>query len=173
MCKHDNRMWLFELADQKFEYCFLSGKFRYRACSLNRKHLWGEVAGGGNGAGYVLLAVTVEGKQFKLYAHRLVIYLATGEMPPEVVNHIDGNKSNNRLINLENETPRGNTTKGKTSRLNKDNSSKYVGVGWDKSRSKWQSRIEVGGKGRWLGYFKSEKAAAAAYQKALKELTNE
>ena len=170
MCKHNNELWIYELADAKYEYCFLSGKFRFRACSLNQKKRWGRIAGGFNSEGYVCLGLTIDGKRRKLKAHRLAIYLATGEMPKEVVNHIDGNTSNNRLNNLETCSHRYNVTVGKISLLNESKSSKYTGVSWKKDKNRWKAEIQILGKNVHLGYFKSEEKAAAAYQKALQEL---
>ncbi|KFM23257.1 AP2-like ethylene-responsive transcription factor AIL5 [Auxenochlorella protothecoides] len=41
--------------------------------------------------------------------------------------------------------------------------SKYRGVVWHKSNSKWEARIYEGGKQKFLGYYTSEEAAAHAY----------
>ena len=52
--------------------------------------------------GYKVVWVTIDGKQKILVAHRLVAktYIPNPENKPQV-NHIDGNKGNNRVENLE------------------------------------------------------------------------
>ncbi len=165
--KHNNRLWVYELADAKFEYCFLSGKFRYRACSLNQKHRWGTIAGSVKSCGYRQLRVKIGNETIKIYEHRLAVYLNTGKMPSDVVHHIDGNRSNNRIINLQACSKRYNSSVDQW-KLGK--TSKYTGVYWNKASSKWKASIKLNGKQIHLGMFKSEKKAAAAYQKALQGL---
>lgn len=88
-----------------------------------------------------------------------------------VVNHIDGDKLNNKLKNLEIVTHRENCSV--CFRKNEDSlSSKYVGVSYYSHHGKWCSKIQVDGKNNILGYFDCEKEAGRAYQKALKNLVN-
>jgi hypothetical protein len=82
-----------------------------------------------------------------------------------IVDHIDNNKLNNRLDNLQLTSTRHNTSKDK-----KGYSSKYVGVTWFKQSSKWRALIHVNGKKKHLGLFICELAASNAYQKELKQL---
>lgn len=49
-------------------------------------------------------------------------------------------------------------------------SSKYKGVSWYKTKSKWVSKISVNGKSKFLGYFKTEIEAHNCYQNALLKL---
>jgi len=79
-----------------------------------------------------------------------------------VVNHIDFNKLNNRLDNLEIVTQRENSNKKHI-----NSSSKYVGVCWSKLYNRWKSTITISNKRFELGYFESEKKASKAYTKAL------
>jgi hypothetical protein len=78
-----------------------------------------------------------------------------------VVDHIDNNKKNNRVDNLQLITPRKNSSKDRVG------SSKYTGVSWHKNRLKWQSSIQINGKFKYLGVFESEENARDAYNKAL------
>ena len=48
--------------------------------------------------------------------------------------------------------------------------SKYVGVSWDKQKSKWVSQIRINKKKVFLGRFDLEIDAHNAYQKKLKEI---
>ena len=82
-----------------------------------------------------------------------------------VVDHIDNNKENDKLYNLQLISSRENIVKDM-----KVGSSKYTGVCWNKRQSKWQGAIRINGKIKHLGYFKDEKKAAQAYQIELKKI---
>lgn len=56
----------------------------------------GDVAGWGNGNGYIRL--DVDG--YKYYAHRLIWIYHNGQCEESMIDHIDGNKSNNKIENL-------------------------------------------------------------------------
>ena len=82
-----------------------------------------------------------------------------------VVNHIDFNKTNNKVDNLEIVTQRENSNQ-----KHLKSSSKYIGVSWSESRNKWIALIYLNGKHKNLGRFNNEIDASEAYQKALKDL---
>ena len=82
-----------------------------------------------------------------------------------VVNHIDFDKTNNNVSNLEIVTHRENSN-----RKHLKSSSKYVGVSWNKNSNKWYSSIKINGKTKSLGTFKCEIKAHLAYQNKLKTL---
>ncbi len=82
-----------------------------------------------------------------------------------VVNHINFNRVDNRLSNLEIITNRENTNQ-----KHRKSSSKYVGVHWNKARKKWRARITVNGEEKHLGTFTNELDASKAYQDELRLL---
>lgn len=82
-----------------------------------------------------------------------------------VVNHINFNKIDNRVENLEIVTNRENTNK-----KHLKSSSQYIGVSLHKSSKKWQSNIFFKGKLKYLGLFDNEIDAHNEYQKALNNL---
>ena len=84
-----------------------------------------------------------------------------------VVNHIDFDRANNNINNLEIVTFRENTNQ-----KHLKSSSKYVGVCWDKNRNKWNSKIRINGKMVNLGRFENELDASKAYQEKLNNLIN-
>ena len=101
-------------------------------------------------------------------AHQLVAETFLDHTPcgyKLVVNHINFNKLDNRVSNLEIVTARENTNK-----KHLKSSSEFVGVYWNKKAERWTSEITINGSKKYLGRFKCELAAANAYQTALKEL---
>jgi hypothetical protein len=125
-----------------------------------------------NGKGYYCVHLCKNGNQTTHYIHTIIAISFLNHKScgyKFVINHIDGNHINNNLHNLEIVTHRENTST--CFRKNKDTfSSKYIGVSWDKSRSKWMTRIQINGKTKHLGYFSLEIDASEAYQKELSKL---
>jgi hypothetical protein len=98
-----------------------------------------------------------------LLAHRVVLYLATGEFP-DAVDHVDGNPSNNHPDNLRPCDPQTNAF---NSGKRVGNRSGYKGV--YAHGNAWVARIRLGGKAVNLGRFNSPELASAAYVRAAKE----
>lgn len=74
----------------------------------------------------------------KLKGHRLAWYLYYGEWPKYDIDHINHNKSDNRICNLR-DVPESINCKNLS--LQKNNKSGYPGVIWRKSINKWEVRI--------------------------------
>ena len=120
---------------------------------------------GTNRGGYLYVDLHKNGKRKNTKIHQLVAMAFLNHTPDGmklVVNHIDFNRTNNRVENLEIVTNRENTN-----RKHLKSSSPYVGVHWDKSRNKWRALIRISGKQKHLGLFTCEIEASRAYQKAL------
>jgi len=81
-----------------------------------------------------------------------------------VVDHIDNNKINDRLYNLQLISTRKNSSK------DKKGTSKYTGVYKPTREKKWKAQIVVNGKVKHLGVFTDEKKASEAYQNELKKI---
>lgn len=127
-----------------------SGKFQ--------KRLVGQVAGASNKRGYV--SVQLEGKKIKL--HRLIWFLEKGQWPAEI-DHIDGNKKNNRIENLRPATRRSNMQNRKSHR-----EGRLAGSYWHKKARAWAAQITVKGKRIYLGLHPTEADAHRAYLNRLK-----
>lgn len=92
---------------------------------------------------------------------RMHTYLAKAE-DGCVIDHIDQNKLNNRRSNLRSATY--SLSARNCSKKRKGSKSKYPGVFLQKQTKRWASKIYVGGKTVWLGYFDKEVDAAKRYQ---------
>ena len=109
-------------------------------------------------------------KSFKVHQLVAMMFLdhtSTGQNRGRVIDHINGNRSDNRLKNLQIVTPRENRIKSNHS---KKTSSKYLGVCFDKSRDKWMSSIKINGKQKFLGRFDNELDAHKAYKDKIAEI---
>lgn len=97
-------------------------------------------------------------KNFSL--HRLVaIAFIPNSTSKEEVNHINGIRDDNRLENLEWCTKRENQCH---SARNKNCSSKFIGVYFNKEKRRWVSGIQINKKRKSLGYFDTEEEAFKA-----------
>lgn len=98
---------------------------------------------------------------------RVIWEMHHGEIPSNmVIDHADGNKTNNRIENLRLATRQQNNM----NRKNVGDTSKYKGVSRHSQSGKWQARIQVGGIVNFIGLFCSEEEAAEAYNKHAKDL---
>lgn len=98
----------------------------------------------------------VNGKNF--YLHRFIYEQEFGTHD-DLVDHISGNRLDNRIANLRRATAQENRRNTGKSR----GSSRYIGVYYHKKRSKWCASIQHEGKNQHLGYFANEIDAAKAY----------
>lgn len=122
-----------------------------------------------NTRGYYQCIFSKLGKTKTFTLHQLVAITFLNHKPDGtqklVVDHINDNKLDNRLENLQLISQRENAykTQGKYS-------SKYKGVSWFKNLNKWASKININGNLKHLGYYSCELAAHYAYQEALKSI---
>lgn len=118
----------------------------------------GHIAGSvDKGHGYRV--VRYQGKAF--LAHRLAWFLYYGRWPKNMIDHINGNKTDNRIKNLRDVTRsinRRNTFKTRAGRL--------TGCDFHKQMKKWRARIIVNGQEQSLGLFPTEIEAHNAFLQA-------
>ena len=104
--------------------------------------------------------VRFKGKSY--YAHVVIFMIMEGYRPRQV-DHINGDRSDNRWCNLREACPR---TNGYNSRVAKDNNSGYKGVDFRKDSGKWRARISTTFGRLEVGYFDSPEEAHKAYKEA-------
>jgi len=122
----------------------------------------GDTAGNVDSRGYIV--IRIKGKAYK--AHRLAWFYMTGEWPKYDIDHDDRVKTNNIFSNLKDSTKSENM---KNRKKNKNNTSGFNGVYWDKEAKKWRVRIMVEGKLKHIGFFEDVNAAAEARLSANKQ----
>ncbi len=124
----------------------------------------GSVAGSISNNGY--RSICVYGKHYK--AHRLAWLYMNGEFPRNQIDHIDGNRDNNRIENLRDVTKVLNMQNQR--KPQRSNTSGFLGVSWQKSRSRWEARIAAFGVQHFLGTYKTAEEANTAYLVAKRNL---
>ncbi|WP_312773304.1 HNH endonuclease [Atlantibacter hermannii] len=97
----------------------------------------------------------------KIYAaNRLAWIIYYGEEPIGLVDHINGNREDDRISNLRIATYSQNSMNSKLSSLN---SSGFKGVSWKKESKKWVATGKLDGKRIHLGYYTDIEDAKQAY----------
>lgn len=94
-------------------------------------------------------------------AHRLAWLYVHGVWPTGEIDHIDGDKANNRIENLRDVSRMTNqqNMRGPHKRGN----SGFLGVSRHASTGKWRARICINGKNKSLGLYASKEDASSAY----------
>jgi len=126
--------------DEDYDHLTLMGKWHY----MN--------------VGYAKTSIGGRKNKQDIYLHRFIAGLQHGD--GKVIDHINGDKLDNRKENLrvckqsENCANRG---------LNKNNTSGFKGVCFDKRKNKWMAKIQVNRKYIFCGYAETPEQAALKY----------
>lgn len=99
--------------------------------------------------------------------HRLAIAFASGQWPPDVVDHINMVRDDNRLCNLR-LSSRSENQCNRPKQSN--NTSGFKGVSHHKGTAKYDAAINFNKQKRYLGHFSTAEEAAEAYKRAAIEL---
>lgn len=137
-------------------YCPESGVFRWT--SHYGGHAPGDVAGWDHSSGYLVVSVF----SVKAYAHRLAFAFQTGAFPKGVVDHINGDRKDNRIANLRDVSQRVNT-ENRVSPTNPNSASGLLGVHWNSKKGKWSAQIKSFGRKKHLGFFDDKQEAHRVY----------
>lgn len=152
-------------ASELHEYLSLNsqtGKLFWKPRGGLKSNLWGKEAFTSKTSnGYVQGSI----KGQKLYAHRVVFAMVHGRWPEHQIDHINGNKEDNRPENLQDVTHSQNA---KNMPKCSKNTSGHIGVHWMKRSNKWGAQIKADQKVTWLGVFLSKEDAIAARKSAEK-----
>ena len=125
-------------------------------------------------AGYIgsdgYIHISINGKDYK--AHRLAYALMLGHFPSDgfVVDHINGDKLDNRWSNLRLATHAQNI---QNSKLRSDNSSGFKGVTYRKSHKKFIGQVNFNGKPYYTGFYSRAEDCAAELKNIRENLHKE
>lgn len=124
----------------------------------------GDVAGSLTFKGYRRVEVTMCGKTYSVATHRIIWEMFKGPIPNGAqIDHVDGDRSNNRIENLRLADSKQNAwNRG----LSKANTSGFKGVSFEKKTGKWIAQIRTNGIAGKIGRFNTKEEAAEAYRKA-------
>lgn len=138
-------------AQELFHYDPISGELTRKATS--------KLVGSKTSNGY--LAASVDGKTYLV--HRLAWLIVHGSFPSEDTDHINRDKSDNRLENLRDVPRKLNIENRDTTRAN---TSGVPGVYWEPENQKWRAKIRHNYKQIHLGRFATKAEAIRARQAA-------
>ena len=125
-----------------FDYC--NGNLIFK--ENRRKSKAGQVAGYKDGKGYLQIRLNWD----KYAIHRLIWLYHNGSFPKKLIDHIDGDKQNNKIENLREATYYENNV---NSSKQTNNTSGYKNVTWKKDKNKWQVKCNSFGKTHYGGYY--------------------
>jgi len=119
----------------------------------NRKDRLGKQPGSRNTKGHV--QIRLDGTLY--VAHRLAWLYMTGKFPTNQIDHIDGDKTNNKIVNLREATNKQNQ---ENVPLQVNNTSGYRGVSFNKPTRKFRAYVCHNRQQITLGFFKTAEEAA-------------
>lgn len=121
-----------------------------------------------NGAGTLdshgYYQIKISGRIYQV--HRVCYAIHHGIWPNNHIDHINGDRTDNKIDNLRDITRSENM---KNMKLKSNNSSGFAGVHFDKLNKKWRAQIMVNGRWKHLGRFESIDDAVSARNAAEKE----
>ena len=115
--------------------------------------------------GYRQIQIKIDGKAFGFKEHRIAWLFVHGEWPADQIDHINGDRADNRIANLR---PATNSLNMANRKLNTNSASGAKGVCWHNGSQRWRARLQFDGKRIHLGDFKNKEAAEIAYEAAAK-----
>lgn len=151
--------------DENERICYNAASGLFMWVVADRRVSLGKLAGSVSSAGYLI--VKLNRKAYR--AHRLAWFLVHGEWPQGEIDHIDGDRLNNRLQNLRVVDRSGNSQNRRGAQSN-NHSCGLLGVSWNKQHEKWQARLMANKVRHHVGYFSDPNEAHAAYMAAKSRL---
>ena len=146
---------------QSISYCADTGIFTW-VLPPRRGVSIGATAGSKTAHGYLSISF----RSCSIYAHRLAWFITHGCWPAGVIDHINGDKLDNRIINLRDVSQRDNTENVFARR--KHNRAGLLGVSQNGNR--FTAHLGHMGKNLYLGIYKTKEEAHEAYLMKKREL---
>jgi len=142
-----------------FHYEPQTGVFTWKVSPGGRGKV-GAVAGTKDGEGYTI--IRYRGRGYK--SHRLAWLYVYGEFPRGLIDHVNGDKSDNRLSNLRDVDHLVNAQNVK--QANKNGRSGLRWVSWFEQYKKWKASFILMKKSYFVGYFECKQTAYEAAKAA-------
>ncbi len=141
------------------DYCATTGRMTLKKRRFTRDKKMGFKLGSMEKSGYT--RINIDGERFM--SHRLAWFIYYGKIPSKHLDHINGNRSDNRIVNLREVSVR----------MNGQNRPEHRAghlPGTCKTRfGRWLSNIQIDGEKVYLGSFKTKEEAHSAYLQKIKE----
>jgi len=143
-----------------FHYDSDNGILKWRV-NNGGKVLAGNLAGCKNHYGYIVINF----KKKSYQAHRLAWLYVHGYLPLQQIDHINRDRSDNRLINLRLAT---HSLNNQNKEIQRNNTSGCKGLSYQKKNKKWVSHIGINNKKNRIGQY--ENIADAIYARQIAEI---
>lgn len=150
-----------DFLDKAFVYNKKTGSLTFRETRSNNAKK-GQIAGSIDSKGYRFVRLN----KIAYRIHRIIWKMNYGSDPINTIDHINGDKLDNRLINLRDVTHQNNI---KNCKKRTDNTSGVTGVSFNKKLNKWTAYFTIKGKLITIGYFVDKKEAIKARLKIAAE----
>jgi hypothetical protein len=161
-CTNDSHLTVDRLREV-LAYDIKTGAFTWLVSSATKKV--GSVAGGVKKTGYRF--IQIDGRQYR--EHRLAWLYVNEAWPKNHIDHIDGNRANNKISNLRDVDDSTNSQNQRASQCS-NKSTGILGVCFHKTKKKFHAQIKRHGKRIHLGYFDNAQDAHNAYLAAKRQL---
>ena len=137
-----------------------TGVFSWKSKRPGRPNASGNLVAGSFTSGY--REIQINGVRYR--AHRLAWLWMTGSLPSVFIDHINGNKADNRFCNLREATK---TQNARNEGLRKSNTTGVKGVCWSKKERKFVVHLKYGGRKNRIGCFSTLQEASEASKNAI------
>lgn len=136
-----------------------TGEFTWKKVSSDKSKVGARAGRPRSENGYWL--VTLKGKTY--YAHRLAWLHVYGAMPNKHIDHVNGDKGDNRIANLRLASQSDNCA---NIRAKRDNTSGVKNVHWCNTKRRWVAKVKHKGKTHHAGSFRDYQSAVSAAESA-------
>lgn len=148
---------------ENFKYSRETGQLIRKAKRFTNKCLVGKPAGCLSPDGYIRVSVN----NCLYLAHRIIWAMHDNNFDERMlIDHVDGDRSNNRLENLRPLSHQDNLRAYNKAKLRSN-----YGIWWRKDIKKWRAGLKVNGRSVFLGQFAKRSQAKKAVQEHLAKIT--